>query len=70
MQTLVILAHPYAKSYCHALYHRVVQQLEQAGHTVDRLHLDSENFDPVMRGSDLAGYALSLIHISEPTRPY
>jgi NAD(P)H dehydrogenase (quinone) len=57
MQTLVILAHPYSKSYCHALYQRVVQQLEQAGHTVDRLHLDGEDFDPVMRGADLAVYA-------------
>ena len=57
MQTLVILAHPYSKSYCHALYQRVVQQLEGAGHTVDRLHLDADGFDPVMRGADLAGYA-------------
>lgn len=57
MHTLVILAHPYPKSYCHALYHRVVQQLEQSGHTVDRLHLDAEGFDPVMRGADLAGYS-------------
>ncbi len=57
MQTLVILAHPYAKSYCHALYERVVQTLEHAGHTVDRLHLDAEDFDPVMRGPDLAVYA-------------
>lgn len=57
MQTLVILAHPYSKSYCHALYQRVVQQLEQAGHTVDRLHLDAEDFDPVMRDTDLAVYA-------------
>lgn len=57
MHTLVILAHPYSQSYCHALYQRVVQQLEQAGHTVDRLHLDEEPFDPVMRGADLAVYA-------------
>lgn len=57
MHTLVILAHPYAKSYCHALYERVVLTLEQAGHTVDRLHLDGEAFDPVMRGADLAVYA-------------
>jgi NAD(P)H dehydrogenase (quinone) len=57
MHTLVILAHPYAKSYCHALYQRVTQQLEQAGHTVDRLHLDEENFDPVMRSADLAVYS-------------
>lgn len=57
MHTLVILAHPYAKSYCHALYERVVQTLEQAGHTVDRLHLDQEGFDPVMRSVDLAVYS-------------
>ena len=57
MQTLVILAHPYSKSYCHALYERVTQQLEGAGHTVDRLHLDGEDFDPIMRGADLAVYA-------------
>jgi NAD(P)H dehydrogenase (quinone) len=56
MHTLVILAHPYAKSYCHALYERVILTLEQAGHTVDRLHLDGEDFDPVMRGGDLAVY--------------
>lgn len=57
MRTLVILAHPYAKSYCYALFERVTQTLEQAGHTVDRLHLDKEGFDPVMRGEDLAVYA-------------
>ena len=57
MQTLVILTHPYSKSYCHALYQRVTQELEKAGHTVDRLHLDVENFDPIMRSADLAGYA-------------
>jgi putative NADPH-quinone reductase len=57
MHNLVILAHPYAKSYCHALYERVVLKLEQAGHTVDRLHLDGEGFDPIMRGADLAVYA-------------
>lgn len=57
MNTLVILAHPYAKSYCHALYQRVVLELENAGHVVDRLHLDAEDFDPIMRGPDLAVYA-------------
>lgn len=57
MRTLVILAHPYGKSYCHALYERVVMTLEEAGHSVDRLHLDSEDFDPVMRAADLAVYA-------------
>ncbi|OYV02009.1 MAG: NAD(P)H dehydrogenase [Burkholderiales bacterium PBB5] len=57
MHTLVVLAHPYAKSYCYALYERVVQQLAQSGHTVDRLHLDQEDFDPVMRSADLAVYA-------------
>lgn len=57
MHTLVLLAHPYPKSYCHALYERVVQTLESSGHTVDRLHLDAEGFDPVMRGADLAVYA-------------
>lgn len=60
MHTLVILAHPYVKSYCHALFERVVLTLEQAGHSVDRLHLDHEAFDPVMRGSDLAVYAKGL----------
>lgn len=58
MHTLVILAHPYAKSYCHALYERVILTLEQAGRTVDRLHLDGESFDPVMRSADLAVYAM------------
>lgn len=57
MHSLVILAHPYAKSYCHALYERITLTLERAGHTVDRLHLDAENFDPVMRSADLAVYA-------------
>jgi len=65
MHTLVILAHPYTKSYCHALFERVVLTLEQAGHSVDRLHLDQEEFDPIMRSSDLAGYAKG--HIADPT---
>lgn len=57
MQTMVILAHPYSKSYCYALYQRVVQRLEQAGHAVDRLHLEKESFDPIMCDRDLAVYA-------------
>ena len=57
MRTLIILCHPYHKSYCHALYLAAIHSLEIAGHEVDRLHLDGELFDPVMRAADLSVYA-------------
>jgi NAD(P)H dehydrogenase (quinone) len=56
MRTTIIFNHPYEGSYCNAILNSVTSGLEKAGHTIDLLHLDHDNFDPVMRARDLAAF--------------
>lgn len=52
---LVIVAHPNKESFNHALVKRTVDTLEKAGHQVRVNDLYEEEFDPVLKGSELAG---------------
>lgn len=56
MKVAIVFNHPYEGSYCHAVLNSVTAGLEKAGHAIDLLHLDRENFDPVMRANDLKGF--------------
>ncbi len=56
MKTLVILSHPYEKSYSAALAKAVVDGSVASGKEVDFLYLDKEGFNPVMTGKELLAW--------------
>ena len=46
MKTLIVYNHPYEGSFCHAILESTVQGAKEAGHEVNVINLDSENFNP------------------------
>jgi NAD(P)H dehydrogenase (quinone) len=56
MKVVIVFNHPYEGSYCNAILQSVTQGLSRAGHEVDIMHLDDDNFDPVMRAKDLTAF--------------
>ena len=56
MKVAIIFNHPYDGSYCNAILNSVTAGLLKASHEVDVMHLDKDNFDPVMRAKDLAAF--------------
>ncbi|NOI66278.1 NAD(P)H-dependent oxidoreductase [Vibrio sp. 99-8-1] len=59
MRVLVVFNHPYEGSFCNALLNSVMNGLTSANHDIDLIHLDKDNFDPVMRAKDLQAFALA-----------
>jgi putative NADPH-quinone reductase len=58
MRTAIVFNHPYEHSFCTAILQSVIRGLHNAGHETDVLHLDNEQFDPVMRAADLKAFTL------------
>lgn len=58
MRTAIVFNHPYERSFCTAILQSVTRGLHKAGHETDVLHLDNEQFDPVMRTADLEAFTL------------
>lgn len=56
MKVVVVFNHPYEGSYCNAILNSVVRGLHHAGHEADIIHLDNENFNPVMTAQDLKAF--------------
>lgn len=56
MHTVIIFNHPYEGSYCNAILRSVKTGLGRAAHTVDTIHLDNEDFNPVMTAADLKAF--------------
>jgi putative NADPH-quinone reductase len=56
MKVVIVFNHPYEGSYCNAILQSVTKGLKEADHEVDLIHLDNDNFDPVMRAKDLAAF--------------
>jgi len=54
MEVMVIVAHPYEKSFNHALYQTVIKSLQANHHHVYAHHLYNENFNPLLEGTELA----------------
>ncbi|MGF1546447.1 MAG: NAD(P)H-dependent oxidoreductase [Thiotrichales bacterium] len=54
MKILAIIAHPNPRSFCHALYDKVVTGLIRAGHEVRVRDLYRDRFDPVLGAQELA----------------
>lgn len=56
MRVLIVFNHPYEGSYCNAILQSVTKGLQSANHEVDLIHLDNDEFDPVMRAKDLKAF--------------
>ena len=56
MKTIIVFNHPYEGSYCKAILDAVSRGLKNAGHEIDLIHLDNDNFNPVMTANDLKGF--------------
>lgn len=54
MRVLIVYAHPNASSFNHAMMEYCQQGLQAGGHEVRIKDLYAEDFDPVLRASDLA----------------
>jgi NAD(P)H dehydrogenase (quinone) len=54
MHIMVIIDHPWIKSFNHAILNTLTQALKAAGHEVDVLDLHQDQFDPVTRVEELA----------------
>ena len=56
MKTVIVFNHPYDGSYCNAILNSVTAGLLKNNHEVDLIHLDKENFNPVMTQEDLRAF--------------
>ncbi len=52
MKILTVYAHPYPKSFCHAILQQFTKGLEDVGHTNEVVDLYAIGFDPVLRSRD------------------
>ncbi|PXY02161.1 NADPH:quinone reductase [Marinifilum breve] len=56
MRTLIVFNHPYDGSYCNAILQSVQKGLRKAQHEIDLIHLDKDDFNPVMSSDDLLAF--------------
>lgn len=56
MRTVIVFNHPYEGSYCNAILNAVIKGLKIANHEVDLMHLDNDEFNPVMSKADLKAF--------------
>jgi putative NADPH-quinone reductase len=59
MKVLIVFNHPYEGSYCNAILERTIKGLQIGQHEVDVIHLDNDEFDPVMRSKDLKAFVMA-----------
>ncbi|TRZ43134.1 NAD(P)H-dependent oxidoreductase [Robertkochia solimangrovi] len=56
MKVAIVFNHPYQGSFCNAILNSVINGLKRANHEIDLIHLDNDNFNPVMTAGDLKGF--------------
>lgn len=56
MKTVIVFNHPYKSSFCHAILKSVIKGIEKTGNEYDLIHLDREQFNPVMTAADLKAF--------------
>lgn len=56
MRIAIVFNHPYEGSYCSAILAAVTKGLQKGQHEVDLIHLDKDNFNPVMTSADLKAF--------------
>jgi len=59
MRVLVVFNHPYQGSFCHSILNSVMRGLDDGQHEIDVIHLDKDQFDPVMRRKDLQAFTIA-----------
>lgn len=59
MRVLIVFNHPYEKSFCAAILASVQKGLTAGGHECDVIHLDRDDFDPVMKAKDLRAFVMA-----------
>jgi putative NADPH-quinone reductase len=53
MKVAIVFNHPYEGSFCNAILQSVIAGIQKAGNEADVLHLDNDQFNPVMSATDL-----------------
>lgn len=56
MKVVIVFNHPYDGSFCNAILQSVSNGLAKGNHQIDIIHLDKDNFNPVMTAGDLKGF--------------
>jgi NAD(P)H dehydrogenase (quinone) len=56
MKVAIVFNHPYDGSFCNAILGAVSKGLQNANHEIDLIHLDKDNFNPVMTSADLKAF--------------
>tara|TARA_R110002124_G_scaffold26708_2_gene95936 strand:- start:25 stop:615 length:591 start_codon:yes stop_codon:yes gene_type:complete len=56
MKVVIVFNHPYEGSFCNAILQSVTNGLRKGNHLIDLIHLDKDNFNPVMTAEDLKGF--------------
>lgn len=56
MKVVIVFNHPYDGSFCNAILSAVTKGLQSARHEVDVIHLDKDNFNPIMTSADLKAF--------------
>ena len=56
MKVVIVFNHPYDGSFCNAILQSVTKGLVKGNHQIDLIHLDKDNFNPVMTAGDLKGF--------------
>ena len=56
MKVAIVFNHPYQGSFCNAILNAVTTGLQRANHQIDLIHLDNDNFNPVMTAADLKAF--------------
>jgi len=56
MRVAIVFNHPYDGSFCNAVLKAVTKGLQKGQHEIDLIHLDKENFNPVMTSADLKAF--------------
>src|SRR5579859_5402533 len=72
MKVVIVFNHPYEGSFCNAILNAVTTGLKKSENVIDLIHLDNDEFDPVMRSKDLDAFAKARndssgsIHLVDP----
>ena len=56
MKVVIVFNHPYEGSFCNAILNSVMTGLKNQHHEIDLIHLDKEEFNPVMTAEDLKAF--------------